>query len=431
MPYLDTTFSSVKVKDTHSNYWQQATVDVSITAAGKVSWKITMNNDAAGSRGRAVYLEVKLGDKILESAGYTCYYKADGTVDENTAKWATYPTGNGTSKSGTFTTTDSSLKLTVTICCMQNSTSSDYAVSSSKTLTRNSYTSGGKATGLAIVDNGNNTFTVSGKLGKAGTNNKLKSAYLYYTMSKAGEGVNPTTDKYTGKVDLGATSEGSFTKTITNNIVSCDTRAMVVCTYEHNTATTSVVTKTVKYYVIPKAPGKAVLQSFTRSRPTVKENWTYKWTAATAGNTDSPIKGYRIRIYKNGSPLKGLTCSTSNNTIGINSAGTDIWVNRESTSTTLTFNPKTLGFKTKDKIKVGLYAYTRNGEAEPAQMFNNGGASDAQVFSDETTVQSAGTVRVKVGGSWREGQVWVKVGGSWREAESVYSKAGGSWRESL
>lgn len=42
--------------------------------------------------------------------------------------------------------------------------------------------------------------------------------------------------------------------------------------------------------------------------------------------------------------------------------------------------------------------------------------------------EPAGRVKVRVGGSWRDGQVWVKSGGSWRKAKSIWVKSGGTWR---
>lgn len=44
--------------------------------------------------------------------------------------------------------------------------------------------------------------------------------------------------------------------------------------------------------------------------------------------------------------------------------------------------------------------------------------------------EPAGRVKIKISGSWRNGQVWVKVSNSWRKAKSVWVKVSGTWRRS-
>ena len=105
-----------------------------------------------------------------------------------------------------------------------------------------------------------------------------------------------------------------------------------------------------------------------------------------------------------------------------------MYLDRESTSCTVTFDPIDFGFAPGDTVQLGIYSYTKNGAG--TQLFNGNGASSAEVRSDISTVQNAGIVRIKVGGSWKEGQVYVKVSGEWKEAQSVSTKVNGTWKES-
>lgn len=261
-----------------------------------------------------------------------------------------------------------------------------------------------------ITDNGDNTFTIKASAGKAGTNNKVNSSTLYYRKGTSGtylkaSGLTLSEEKITA-------SAASASQTV---------YAYTEVDGQYNDPTSSTASASIKNYVAPNVPGKPVI-SYTKSRLTIKENWTYTWTAATQSNSSSPVKGYRIKIFKNGTEIPGLTCSTSNNTIGKGSGSTK-YVDRESTSCTITFNPVTLGFEPKDTIKVRIHAYTKN--AAGGKVFNS-----ANTDSVESTVQNAGIVHVRVNNAWKEGQVYVKVSGAWKEAESVHTKVSGSWKES-
>ena len=94
--FLSTT-KTFTCKDKYSSYWQQASVKVTINSAGKISWTVTMNNDREGSKGRGVYLHIKINGQTVKSKGYTVY------DDPSSSKWLTYPTGNGSTDSGTLT----------------------------------------------------------------------------------------------------------------------------------------------------------------------------------------------------------------------------------------------------------------------------------------------------------------------------------------
>lgn len=284
---------------------------------------------------------------------------------------------------------------------------------------------GGKPT-LTIKDNGNNTFTLSGKLGSNGANNALQSSALYYTL----DGHQPAAGSpNTTVVSLGKTSDGAFTKTF-NIPPDCEKIiATVWCVFTYGSTQNSGghIELPVKYYAAPSKPGIPVIK-YTKNRLTVKENWTYTWTAAKEANDNSPIKGYRIRLYKNGVsvPIYNIDGKEISEYDSAMVANTKYYYDTKNSSCTFSIDPVQHGFLPGDKVKLGIYAYTRNGKS--TQLFSGGGY--AEVFSNELVVQNAGIMRVKVDGTWREGQVWVKADGKWHEADIVKTKVNGTWVES-
>lgn len=399
----------------YSNCYAKATLAIT-TSGDTINYKITMYTEVDGKHaekpGVSLYLEID-GQKLISK-----YWVYNVTSDG----WNGFPTKNGSSYSGsitTSTTNDGSIPVTFKIATTQNVTKdSSVGQTVTKNITRTWYTAGTTPT-VSIKDNKNNTVTVSGALGKSGESNVLKSATLYYTA----DGSDPSSSSTRQSIALTATSGGSYSKAITIT-KKCTVKVYVKCSFEHNTTSASSSISAL-YYANPGVPGIPVI-SYSKSRLTIKENWTYTWTAGAAGNTDSPVKGYRIRLYKNGTAITGLVANT-NNTI-TKGSGTSDHVDRESTSCIVTFNPVDFGFKAGDKVKLGIYAYAKNGAG--GQLFNGGGTTEAQVNSVESTVQNAGVVNIKVNNAWTEGQVWIKADGKWHEAETVNVKVNGTWHES-
>lgn len=277
----------------------------------------------------------------------------------------------------------------------------------------------GSAPTISITDNGNNTATISGKLGSNGTLNSLQSSTLYYTTN----GSEPAGGTwYTTSVDLGSTSGGDYSHAI--NIPSGCNKiwAVVYCTFAYNTTNTGHQSKSVTYYGIPGDPGTPVI-SYSKTRLTVKEPWTYTWNAASAG-TNMPIIGYRIRLYKNNSAVS--LSAGSGNYIAPN--GSYNYLDRESTSTTVMIDPVAFGFTAGDTVYLGVYAYAKRGDG--VQVFNQNGVGAGNKVSAVSTVQNAGIMRVKPSGAWKEGIVHVKVNGVWKEADLVQTKVSGAWKES-
>jgi hypothetical protein len=270
--------------------------------------------------------------------------------------------------------------------------------------------------GIFITDNYDNTFTIRGINASDGINNTATTSFAWdYSTSYSNSGLGIKT--------LTIATPSNATRTVY-------AKATATPSWSGDSAKTSTVSLAVKQYVAPSAPGAPVI-SYSKSRLTIKENWTFTWPAAVQANSSSPMKGYRIRLYKNGAniPIKdasGKVLST------IRSGSTDDYIyDTESTGTSIIINPVLHNFKAGDTVQLGIYSYTRHGlNNDRGQMFNGGGTGAAQVSSSVTTVRNAGIVHVKPNGTWVEGQVYVKVNGAWAEADIVNTNVNGVWKES-
>lgn len=274
------------------------------------------------------------------------------------------------------------------------------------------YTAVGKGT-VKITDNYNNTFSITGTQGANGTNNKATGYSIKWSY-------NTNYDQTVSNPNaLTINTATDATRTV---------RAKITTTATKGSSSTNTGSEVIKQYVAPANPGKPVL-SYSKNRLTIKENWSYSWTAASQINSSSPVTGYRLILYKNGVSIaiKGSSGEVVPGALR-STAGTWYWDSNYKVNgkPTLNIYPAHYGFVPGDKIKLLVKAYTQNGK-------NNDGTkmlSSTWISSDELTVQNAGVVNVKVGGAWSEGQVYVKVGGAWREAETVQTKVGGNWKES-
>ena len=361
-----------------------------------------------------------------ESPYISMYLKVNGeelikkTYFKNSSEFP-IKNGSGMGFVRTLEETDASIPVVFKILTSQDFTGNtdrfDDAPTVKATLTRTYYTNVGKGT-VSITDNYNNTFTVKGTAGAAGTGNSVTSYSVTYGYDSRATNANPSTP-----ITLTMTNTANATRTVW---AKTTTKGMYG---EDSVASTSAA---IKQYVAPSNPGSPVLSASKTPKRVLKKEWTFDWVPSTAANATSPIKGYRIRVYKNGTPIKGLKVDSGYKIA--KGTGTTEWLDREissaATLTTLTFIPEDLGFAAGDKLKISLFAYTRYGITNTGGQLFSGNGSTA-VNSSEYTIENAGVMQVNVNGAWKEGQVFVNVDGAWKEAESVYTNVNGSWKESI
>lgn len=432
MAWVDISGTEVYYKDSYGSYPSvEATAvclqydDSSETPESvKVRFKYYRTDGESGNLFDSMYIlyNPDSADRILfQLKGYTKnttanwpYYSESFTISKNYSSktfslkkyWiCNYGSGSSTTTANSvysvFDSTRSSLR-----CIVSSST---FAVSNT------TITAVGKGT-ITITDHKNNTFSVAGTKGKDGENNPASGPVISWGYSTKYENSAAVSKKGLDIVTSTSDARTVYAKCVTKAAFGSDT-----------TATTTLA---VKQYVAPGNPGKPII-SYDKSRLTIKEPWTYTWAAAAATNSSSPVKGYRVRVYKNGEIITGLAYDKTTNTL---SKGTETnqWVDTDMPSTTVSFDPVKLGFKAGDKVKLSVFAYSRN--ALNQISWTAGGTSyslfnSTQIYSNELTVQNAGVVHTNVKGTWKEGQVYVNVKGTWKEAESVHTNVGGTWKE--
>ena len=248
-----------------------------------------------------------------------------------------------------------------------------------------------------IKDNYNNTFTITATKGKKGTNNpaggptNLKWGYTSTGMS--------TTYTNGQIITLKISDNSKSTRTV---------YATSTTTAEHGDDMVATTSADVVQFIAPKADGKPTI-SFNKSRLTTKEDWTYEWNAATASNVRSSVQGYTVVLQRK------QPTETSFSTI-------DTY---DTTSRSITINPTQCGFNPGDQVRLGIQPFTRYGSKNTETKLPG-----SVVYSDPSTVQNSGVMRIKAGGKWHEGQVCVKVSGKWVEADVVKIKTANGWKDS-
>jgi hypothetical protein len=424
--YLDTTRTVEHIRygvtGDYQKIWYKFTITVKITSSGSITYTIVSTNNADEIKGwdgcqTSAWIEIN-GQEVLPVARYG----GDG-----------FPRANNTtlkSKSGELSTTAASIKIKSKIL-----PGSDYTGWSEKwddslttsTITRTTWTNVGVGS-TTITDNYDNTFTITATKGANGTNNAAGGpADLYYGYTSAYKLDNGNFGTYTSgsKISL-AISGTSNTRTVYAKSTTTATRG------SGETATTS---KAIRQYIGPSQPTKLLITS-SKTRLTVKADWTLSWTAPDAANTYSPVKGYRIRLYRkrgSGSYEKLHIKDSSGKNLSTSTTAGDIYYDSNSTASSIKIYPAKYGtdIQPGDKIKFAVTAYTRKGQ-------NNNGTilfKTIEKPSDEYVVQNAGVVQVyantgtasKPTYAWKEGTVHVAVNTgtaakpvyTWKEAETV------------
>lgn len=460
------TTKTYTITDYYNDWWVKGVLTITVNANGNGSYTIKMTNDLGGKSwcNCSVVCYIN-GTKIIDA-----YY--DGSYNPG------FPAQNDSTKSGSFTVSGGSFEVKFSVCRSQAATT----FSNSNRLTN------GTATGIGgdgewwetftrtpwywydntagsapkITDGENNKFSITGYSGTAGSNNSITETKLQY---KFGSGSWNTA---TGN-SLSATS---ITAKATESSQKISARTRYKCTRggdDDHYIYSETAELNVKNYQSPSSPSNVTI-NYTKNRFTIKENWVITWDRSTATNDSSQVEGYRIRVLKNGSTIRlkdssGTILATETspgnkdycydfedpavtiakyyvaddneknsiipadevasydfNGNGRIDIGDSVLAKTNNLDRTFIIDPIQNEFAPGDTVKIRLFAYSRNGLG--AQQWSS------DVYSNELTVQNAGIMRVKVGGSWKEGQVHVKVNGAWKEAEVVEVKTSAGWKES-
>lgn len=316
-------------------------------------------------------------------------------------------------------------------------------------LATTAYVTNGTAPSLNIIDNKNNTCTISGTLGKNGTNNAMKSATLYYTTN----GKNPdANESWTSKASLGATSAASFSKTVAIPSGCTKIIAIVYCNYTYNNSNSGNCSAAVKFRYGPmhSEPVATWTGQEEGKRLTTKAKVSFvwydpDWTLADNKANYLPkecLNGYRIRMHE----WKKGESSAASIHIGVNSDDSRWYDTWETTNTlaygaeytrsgnmnTCTVDPVKLGMVAGDKISIMVHGHYKTA-GNPVLVWSNVIGSNAESVANSSPwamFENEGIVNVKVDGEWKEGQVYVKANNEWKEAESVFTKVDGAWKES-
>ena len=372
------------------------------------------------------YMYIKLATKDPTTKGI-CTIPTKSTCDAYTS-WDTY---DAEVHKASFTISASALEANTTYYLIIGSNrnfieigySSEYDDWFSIQVSYTSYTDVKKGS-VIITDNGDNSCTITAKAGTKGTNNPVKSATLQYNLG---------TTLNTGCTKKDFTEE-QLTKGLTTiykvptkdydkatSIFSIAANVITKGTYGPSSTSDLEIGK-IKHYTSPILTNKIPKISYTKSKITNKEDWTFSWEAATAGNENSPVAGYRLGLIKNNTPMNVTISSISNYlTAATTSYYADIL---GADKCSIKIRPSDFDFKPYDFFSLSVRAFSKNGKNE--KLF-----STAR-YSSIYTVESAGTVRVKVydtasNEAWTEGQVFVKVYDSaqnevWVEADEVNVK---------
>lgn len=287
---------------------------------------------------------------------------------------------------------------------------------------------------VTIADNYNNSFKITARKGTDGLNNNIAMSTVRWATSKNSD----STWNYSENIEEFYTSP--YVKSVTFPVSSSSatrgkaTRPVAAFSRSHaddaSTVDSTVQTADIKQYCAPGPVSTTPEIGYTKSRLTIKENWTVSWGSATKVNNSSPVVGYRIRLYRKAAgtnsfsliPIKTETETKST------ASGTDIYYDRESTSnpTEMTFYAAASGINPGDQVKFSIQPYTRYGQTNKGDILLCGTKTESSVY----TVKNAGTVRVRANSTWKESEaVYVRANGAWKEIEAIYVRANGAWKE--
>lgn len=417
---------SYGVYQEYKNIWYNFAIAVTISAAGAVSYTITSTNNASAIKGwngcrTSAWIEIN-GTTVL-SAGW----HSSG-----------FPRDNNSTKSGSAgTTTTGSVTIKTKIIPGSNYTGwttewNNSLISS--TASRTYWTDVGVGKITSFTDHYNNSYSVTGERGAAGTNNAVTSAKLWYGTG-TGSGAYSTSNFGSGKT---AHSAANVSVTPTTDAE----RKIYVAVTTVGTKTTTAsdtgwIEKKIRQYLPPKNPTSITLDnsSLRNDRLTIKQDWKYNWSGASRINASCPIKGYRYCLEKQSAGTTTWTKVALKNSSGNALSGKMSGSNEyDTTSTSATFSPSQSGIVAGDKVRFRVKAFTKYGYNNDGKILEN----SSYATSAESTVQNAGVMRVcvKKGNKlqWVEGVVHVYVKKNnklqWIEADIVKTYKSKSWKES-
>lgn len=286
---------------------------------------------------------------------------------------------------------------------------------------------------VTVKDNYNNTFTITATKGSNdATGNNVASGP---SSLKYGYSTTTRNTAYTSGTAVALSIDGT-----TNNRT---VYAEATTTGSKGGSTTATGQADIRQYIGPTPPGTPVI-SYSKSKLTNKEPWTFTWAPASATNTSSPVVGYRLRLYRNGNIINGIALKSGSKTELIKS-GTEPLIDTNSTSCSITIlDPTEFGFVPGDTVKLGIYSYTRFGQdnndytnagvgilynSDSSGTLEKRGTADAHVFSLDYPIQKAGLLKVNTPDGWKEGQAFIMTENGWKEASSIYVNTEKGWKE--
>lgn len=262
--------------------------------------------------------------------------------------------------------------------------------SGKKSITLNTY---GSPSITGITDNGNNTITVSFK---PGTNLSGSTCTI---KLKCGSNTAYSISKNKG--------DGSFNVSL-NDIAGMSSVAAsaLACTISQangtGTISSNYTSGSIKYYKEPSAPSKTgITVTCNKNKYVPTAIFTFRWQRPAAGNDSSPVRGYSIRVYKNGTAMATPANGTSN------------YLDRDGADTlTYSVSAEDYNMTVGDSLQIGLWAYTKNGK-------------NAKLYSSETKSNAIVIVADKNYTAWaRETPT-----SPWKKCEVMHAKISGTFKE--
>lgn len=264
---------------------------------------------------------------------------------------------------------------------------------------------------VQVIDNGNNTFHI--QVGYNTAYNAYVSNIKWYYKDETGAQIGTshtinnsdflTTEDglvRTAYIDLEFDYTNPSPRTVFAECFLCnDYYSGVACT----------TTEKINQYLAPVFPDGATATITTDTgKLTTNEPWRLSWTAAEPVNDNSPVVAYLILGYKD-----SLSSVNIENFYGSST---------EDSSTTWDIDLQSYNLLSKDIVWFTIQPFTMNKNGEWM-------LSEDILNSEMLTIPSKGTIFLKVGNEWKEGQVWAKIDNVWKEAETVYLKTAEGWKE--